>query len=66
MYQKFVELLNETNESTADVSRATGIKESVFSNWKARGGSLSVDNLYKIAKHFGVAIEYFVNEGETA
>lgn len=64
MYKKFVELLQKRNESTAQVSRATGIGESVFSNWKNRGGKPSVDNLAKLAKYFDVSIEFFLEEDE--
>ena len=62
MYQKYVELLEKTGENTAQVSKATGIRESVFSNWKARQGNLSVDNLMKIATHFNVPMEYFIEK----
>ena len=64
MYKKYAELLERHNETTADVSRDTGIQESVFSNWKSRNGALSVDNLAKIAKHFNVPIEYFLETEE--
>ena len=65
MHKKFLELLEKSGETTAQVSRATGIAENVFSNWKARQGNLSVENLSKIAKHFDVPIEYFLEKEET-
>lgn len=65
MYKKYLELLQKCNETTADVSRDTEIPESVFSNWKSRNGALSVDNLAKVARHFKVPIEYFLETEET-
>lgn len=62
MYAKFEALLKERGVTAADVSRATGITHTVFANWKARGGGLSVENLKKVADFFGVAMEYFVTE----
>lgn len=57
MYKKYEELLKKRNVTTADVSRGTGIAESVFSNWKKRGGNLSLDNVKKLADYFHVSIE---------
>lgn len=64
MYQIFEHLLTESDLTISDVSRATGIRMSVFSNWKARGGNLSVDNLAKVARFFGVPIERFLSDKE--
>ncbi len=64
MYKKYAELLKEHNETTSDVSKDTGISESIFSNWKSRNGALSVENLAKVAKHFKVPIEYFIEKKE--
>ena len=36
MYEVFLRLLELKNVSIAEVSRATGINQSVFSNWKTR------------------------------
>lgn len=60
MYQIFEQLLTDSNHTVSDVSRVTGIGMSVFSNWKARGGNLSVDNLAKVARFFDVPIERFL------
>lgn len=65
MYKKFVALLKKTGKKTTDVAKATGIAESVFSNWKQRsenGARLSLENTAKIAKYFDVPIEYFVDD----
>lgn len=60
MYQRFLELLSKSGETVAQVAKSTGIRESVFSNWKARQGNLSVENLVKVANHFNVPLEFFI------
>lgn len=63
MYEKYLELLNERNLTTYQVSKATGIPESTFSMWKSRQdkkAKLSVDNIKKLADFFKVPIEYFL------
>ena len=63
MYEKFERLLKENNETAADVCKATGIKQNVISNWKNRdkdSSALSIRNLKKIADHFNVSLDYFV------
>jgi len=54
MYEKFEELLKENNVTVAEVSKATGIRQSTLSNWKRRKGNLNVVNTQKIADFFGV------------
>lgn len=70
MYYKFENLCSKHRVTPSEVCRETGINQSVISNWKARTrqaeeyGSplpgLSVENLNRIAKYFGVGLEYFV------
>lgn len=62
MYKKFEELLKEKGLTTADVSRATGVAQTVFSNWKARGGDLSFGNLVKVAAFLEVPLETFAKQ----
>ena len=65
MYEKFLALLREKEVTIADVSRETGIPFSTLSMWKARqdkNAKLSLENTAKIAKYFGVGIEYFLEE----
>lgn len=61
VYEKFVELLGKTNKSTYQVSKDTGIKQSVFSNWKTGRSNPKVDKLKILAEYFGVSIEYFLD-----
>lgn len=57
MYEKIVALLKEKGLSIADLSRATGISESIFSNMKTRNGKLSIVNAAKVAAVLEVALE---------
>ena len=61
MYKKFAELLAKTNETTYQVAKDTGISQTLFSEWKSgRVKKLGVDKLKKLADHFGVSIDYFI------
>ena len=64
MYGKFQELLKERGVTVSDVSKATGVKESTLSMWKARNTNLSFDHLVKIAQYFAVPLDYFVTRKE--
>ena len=62
MYEKFECLLKNRNVTAADVAKATGIVPSTFSDWKSGRSNPGVEKLAKIARYFGIQIEYFVNE----
>lgn len=66
MWEIFEELLNRDGVSIADVSRATGISQSVFSNWKRRNSRISAENAKKIAQYFNVTVGFLfgTQEGE--
>lgn len=49
MYSIFVELLQRNGVSTYQVSKATGIAQSVFSSWKNGISKPKADKLKKIA-----------------
>lgn len=64
IYKKYQSLLEKTGKTTYQVCRDTGIPESTISMFKARyeegkDPKLSFDNLSKLAKYFGVPIDYF-------
>ena len=40
--------------------KKTGISQTAFSNWKAGRSEPNVDSLKKLADHFGVPMEYFL------
>lgn len=64
MYEVFEELLQKFNVTTYQVSKATGISQSTFSNWKSRRNLIRGDKAKKIADYFGVSVEYLMTGEE--
>jgi transcriptional regulator with XRE-family HTH domain len=64
MWEIFEGLLKRDGVSIAEVSRATGISQSVFSNWKKRNSKLSAENAMKIADYFGVTVGFLMGVQE--
>lgn len=62
MYSTFQDILTAQRLSVAQVAHGTGIKESVFSNWKTRGGYLSMENTVKVADFLQVSLDFLVLE----
>ncbi|MBS5370960.1 MAG: helix-turn-helix transcriptional regulator [Coprobacillus cateniformis] len=60
MYEKFAELLNKNNKTAYQVSKDTGIAQSVLSDWKTGRSKPKADKLKILADYFGVNIEYFL------
>jgi len=60
LYKKFSSLLEESNKTAYQVSKDTGIAQSVLSDWKTGRSKPKVDKLTVLAKYFGVPIEYFL------
>ena len=60
MYEKFAELLDKTNKTAYQVSKDTGIAQSVISDWKRGRSNPKIDKLKILADYFGVSIEYFL------
>lgn len=58
MYKIFEKLLKEKGLKAADVTRATGIKSPVFSEWKKGKSRPNTEKMIKIAKFLGVSVEY--------
>lgn len=58
MYEIFESLLRKENVTATDVSKATGIPRSAFTDWKKGRSTPKVDKLQKIADYFGVSMEY--------
>lgn len=61
MYEKFAELLEKTNKTAYQVSKETGIPQSVLSDWKRGRSKPKVEKLKILADYFGVSIEYFLS-----
>lgn len=62
LYKKFAELLEKTNKTAYQVSKDTGIAQSVLSDWKNGRSNPKVDKLKILADYFGVSIDYFLDE----
>lgn len=58
MYEIFEKLLQKYGRTTYQVSKATGISQSTFSNWKNRKNMISTELGKKIADYFGVSLDY--------
>lgn len=66
LYKKFADLLYKTNKTAYQVSKDTGISQSVLSDWKTGRSNPKVDKLKTLADYFGVSIEYFLSEEKEA
>lgn len=64
-YEIYENLLKKKGVNSAEVSRATGISQTTFSEWKKGKSSPKADKLQKIADYFGVTLEYLTT-GENA
>lgn len=64
MYQKLMKLMEKRGETAYQVSKATGISQGAFSNWKAGLACPGTKSLTSLAKHFGVTVDYFINGEE--
>ena len=60
MYEKFAALLEKTNKTAYQVSKETGIAQSVLSDWKTGRSRPKADKMKILAKYFAVSIEYFL------
>lgn len=60
MYERFSDLLKDQGKRPADVTEATGISSTVFSEWKSGKSQPKVDKLVKIARYLGTTVEYLV------
>ena len=59
MYEKYEALLKENNSNSYQVSKATGIGSSTFSDWKSGRYTPKADKLKLICDYFKVPITYF-------
>ena len=58
MYEIYCKLRDSRNVKDADVSKATGITKSTFSDWKNGRIQPKDEKLLKIADYFGVTLGY--------
>ena len=64
MYEIFAKILAEKGLKAADVTRATGIKSPVFSEWKKGKSKPNTEKMIKIANFLGVSVEYLTTGKE--
>ena len=64
MYERYVELLNEKGVKNIDVSRATGIPASTFSDWKKGKSSPKREKLEKLAEFFDVTADWIAGTSD--
>ena len=60
MYEKYVAARDAKGMNDNQVSTATGIGRSTFSDWKAGRSTPKLDKLVKIATVLDKPIEYFI------
>lgn len=61
LYERIVALCGQNGVRIADICRATGIRQSIFTDLKAgRTKSLASHNLQKIADYFDVTVDYLL------
>lgn len=60
MYEVFEKLLKIKGVKASDVTRATGISSTVFSDWKSGKSKPGAEKLIEIADYFGVSVRYIL------
>lgn len=60
-YRKLWNLMESKGVSASDVSKATGVSRSMFTDWKMGRYSPKMDKLMKIAEYFDVDVSYFAD-----
>ena len=63
-YKIFESLLKMHNLTVYKVSKATGIAQSTFSDWKSGRSTPKADKLKKIADFFDVSVSYLLGDDE--
>lgn len=60
MWEVFENLVKDKGITVQDVSRATGIGQSTFANWKKRRNIINTKQGQIIADYFGVTLEFLL------
>lgn len=66
MYEIFAELLEKMGIRPIEISRATGIPSSTFSDWKKGKSKPNAEKMLKIANYLGVSVEYLMTGKDNA
>lgn len=62
MYQNFERIRNDQGFTNYQVSKATGISQSVLSNWKSGNSNPNLHNITQIALFLGVTVDELINK----
>lgn len=65
MYDVYAKLRDRRGLSDYEVSKCTGITPVTFSDWKKGKSAPKVDKLLRIARFFGVTLDYLVTGQKT-
>ena len=60
MYEIYLKLLREKGLRASDVSKATGIPPSTFTDWKTGRSKPKQEKLEKLAEFFEVSVDYLL------
>lgn len=63
MYQRYANLRDSRGITDYRVAKETGIPASTFTEWKNGKYTPKVEKMSKLAKYFGVDLEYFIGGG---
>ncbi len=64
IYERYAKLRDEDGVLDSHVANETGVDQPTLIAWRNGDYSPKVDKIMKIAKYFGVSLDYFYNEGE--
>lgn len=64
MYAKYAELRDKKGVRDADVSKATGIPQNTFTDWKNKKYTPKADKMIAIADYFQVSLDEFLRKEE--
>lgn len=64
MYERFRQLLQERGITSYRVSVETGVKQTTLSDWKTGRAVPKAATLQKIAKFFGVSVDWLIGNSE--
>lgn len=63
-YDKVQKLADAKGVSIYEVSKATGISASTFTDWKYGRSEPKTEKMSALAEYFGVSIKYLIERGE--
>lgn len=65
MYENYCRIRDERGVTDYIVARETGLNQSVFSDWKKGKSTPKTEKLLRIARYFGISLDYLVTGQKT-